>query len=67
MKILIIEGLYWAFGNLVFGVWCLLFPLFSLSPLPLIPRGGPEFPSPQSLVPNPQEVTNARFDQIRFS
>ncbi|EKF01650.1 hypothetical protein FDUTEX481_07807 [Tolypothrix sp. PCC 7601] len=33
-----------------------LFPLISLipspqSPLPLIPRGGPEFPSPQSLAP----------------
>ncbi|EKF01717.1 hypothetical protein FDUTEX481_07588 [Tolypothrix sp. PCC 7601] len=24
------------------------------SPLPLIPRGGPEFPSPQSPVPSPQ-------------
>ncbi|BAY92566.1 hypothetical protein NIES3275_46020 [Microchaete diplosiphon NIES-3275] len=24
------------------------------SPLPLIPRGGPEFPNPQSPVPNPQ-------------
>ncbi|EKF04676.1 hypothetical protein FDUTEX481_00833 [Tolypothrix sp. PCC 7601] len=24
------------------------------SPLPLIPRGGPEFPNPQSLIPSPQ-------------
>ena len=31
---------------------------FPQSPLPLIPRGGPEFPSPQPPIPSPQIKTD---------
>ncbi|MBD2210603.1 inorganic phosphate transporter [Nostoc linckia FACHB-104] len=37
---------------------------FSQSPLPLIPRGGPEFPNPQSPIPNPTEPLFARFQLL---
>ncbi|MBD2163167.1 inorganic phosphate transporter [Calothrix membranacea FACHB-236] len=37
---------------------------FSQSPLPLIPRGGPEFPNPQSSIPNATEHLFARFQVL---
>ncbi|EKE98616.1 hypothetical protein FDUTEX481_03922 [Tolypothrix sp. PCC 7601] len=53
---------YWALGighwALGIGHWALVIISphhpHTYSPLPLIPRGGPEFPSPQSPVPTPQ-------------
>ncbi|EKF00941.1 hypothetical protein FDUTEX481_08427 [Tolypothrix sp. PCC 7601] len=48
----------WVIGVCYFSPCSLLpcfFPIPSpQSPLPLIPRGGPKFPSPQSPIPSPQ-------------
>ncbi|EKE99402.1 hypothetical protein FDUTEX481_09977 [Tolypothrix sp. PCC 7601] len=41
---------HWSF---VIGSWVFVISPCPQSPLPLIPRGGPEFPSPQSPTPSP--------------